>query len=177
MKPTTHSGRTQTAARKKNRKSREQLNEEGRDRKRSKKHRGLAAGSRNQESKDGNGNRSMRAVAADPRIGSKKPVPLSVPGAVSRPASSRAVVPPVPLAPEEELDSLENDIRLDALLTRIEQDDDLSTEEQAYVDEKLDRIDQLMALLGIELDEDEEDAPQDEDMLQLLKRGFGKDGL
>ena len=68
--------------------------------------------------------------------------------------------------------------RLDALLDRLDNDEVLSKEDQAYVDLTLDRIDALMEQLGIELGDDEDDeAPEEkqEDILQLLKRGNPKD--
>lgn len=60
---------------------------------------------------------------------------------------------------EQELARLENDDRLDELLQRLEQDETSSTEERRYVDQALDRIDELMTELGIELiDDKDEDA-------------------
>lgn len=180
MKPTAKGGRGKPTANKKKRKSREELNLEGRARQRQKKHRGLASGSRAQEG-NGGGGRSASSASTDPRIGSKKPVPLIADGAVGRPAPAKVIIPEEVIAPEAELESLENDPRLDALLIKIEQDDELTAEEQAYVDEKLDRIDQLMTMLGIDLgdedDDEEEDEPKQEDILQLLKRGYQKGGL
>ncbi len=179
MKPTIKSGRGKPATARNRRKTREELNIEGRTRQRQKKRRGLAAGSRAQEGNK-SGSRSTTAAHTDPRIGSKKPVPLIAAGAVAaKPVAPKAIIPAeVIMAPQAELDSLENDPRLDALLIRLEQDESLTVEEQAYVDEKLDRIDQLMTLLGIELDdEDDDEETKNEDMLQLLKRGFEKDAF
>ncbi|KGA60719.1 der GTPase activator family protein [Yersinia pseudotuberculosis] len=82
------------------------------------------------------------------------------------------------LTPEEELAKLENDERLDALLDRLDNDEVLNKEDQAYVDLTLDRIDALMEQLGIELGDDEDDVEREEkqeDILQLLKRGNPKD--
>lgn len=45
------------------------------------------------------------------------------------------------------------------------------------MDQALDRIDELMTELGIELVDYEEEPTQQEDMLQLLKRGYEKDGF
>ncbi|WP_311790757.1 MULTISPECIES: Der GTPase-activating protein YihI [Pantoea] len=153
------------------RKSREELNQVARDRKRDKKHRGNASGSRaNPEisaGKSGQGNK-----AKDPRIGSKKPIPLVADGAtVSAPVKKAAkpVAPKVRLSPEEELAQLENSERLDALLDRMENGDTLSAEEQAWLDETLDRIDELMEQLGINMDDEAEDEQAEEDMYRLLK--------
>ncbi|MBZ6388483.1 MULTISPECIES: Der GTPase-activating protein YihI [Pantoea] len=153
------------------RKSREELNQVARDRKRDKKHRGNASGSRaNPETsagKSGQGNK-----AKDPRIGSKKPIPLVADGVtVSAPVKKAAkpVAPKVRLSPEEELAQLENSERLDALLDRMENGDTLSAEEQAWLDETLDRIDELMEQLGINMDDEAEDEQAEEDMYRLLK--------
>jgi hypothetical protein len=177
MKPSATSGRGKFPVARNKRKTRQELNEEGRLRQRQKKHRGLASGTRAQEG-NGGGGHSNQESQKDPRIGSKKKVPLIVSGPVSKPVASKIILPEEVMSPQEELDSLENDVKLDALLSKIEQDEKLTEEEQAYVDEKLDRIDQLMALLGIELEEeDEEEEAKTEDMLQLLKRGYQKDGF
>ena len=82
------------------------------------------------------------------------------------------------MSPQEELTLLENDQRLDALLDLIDDGKALSAEDQAYVDQTLDRIDVLMELLGIELGDDEDDEEEkNEDMMQLLKRGNPTDGF
>ena len=77
------------------------------------------------------------------------------------------------LSPQAELDLLENDERLDALLERLEEGETLSQEEQTWVDAKLDRIDELMQQLGLSYDdeEDEEEEEAREDMMRLLKGG------
>lgn len=154
------------------RKSRDELNQEARDRKREKKRSGHAAGSRANPAtaaqKSSGGNKTK-----DPRIGSKTPVPLGTGAAVSR---AKPVTPPraekaenLRLAPEEELAMLENNERLDALLDRLEGGETLSGEEQAWLDQTLDRIDVLMEQLGIGLDDDADDDEAEEDMYRLLK--------
>ncbi len=147
-------------------KSREELNAEGRERKRLKKHKGHKAGSR--ANPDDDKNRQTGADnMVDKRIGSKKPIQLIVdekqisPAKEKKPAKQK-------LTPAQELEMLESDEQLDALLERLEQGGALSREEQNYVDSKLDRIDELMAELGIELDEDEEPEERD-DIMRLLK--------
>ncbi|KHT40671.1 Der GTPase-activating protein YihI [Pectobacterium brasiliense] len=164
------------------RKTREELEREARERKKDKKHRGNASGSRTQE-KASNDQRSGQRKAVDPRIGSKKPVQLGVlDSAVSKPKPKSKPSEPVEkvvaakptMSPEEELEMLENDARLDALLDRLDSGETLSAKDQSWVDETLDRIDILMEELGIELGDDDEEEPQ-EDMLQLLKRNSPKD--
>ncbi|SCA21390.1 GTPase activator [Klebsiella quasipneumoniae] len=76
------------------------------------------------------------------------------------------------LSPQAELELLENDERLDALLERLEEGGTLNAEEQRWVDAKLDRIDELMQQLGLSYDdEDEEEEERQEDMMRLLKGG------
>ncbi|MBN3131009.1 Der GTPase-activating protein YihI [Pectobacterium brasiliense] len=164
------------------RKTREELEREARERKKDKKHRGNASGSRTQE-KASNDQRSGQRKAVDPRIGSKKPVQLGVldsamakPKPKSKPSEpvEKVVAAKPTMSPEEELEMLENDERLDALLDRLDSGETLSAKDQSWVDETLDRIDILMEELGIELGDDDEEEPQ-EDMLQLLKRNNPKD--
>ncbi|KHS67535.1 Der GTPase-activating protein YihI [Pectobacterium sp. CHL-2024] len=164
------------------RKTREELEREARERKKDKKHRGNASGSRTQE-KASNDQRSGQRKAVDPRIGSKKPVQLGVlDSAVAKPKPKSKPSEPVEkvvaakptMSPEEELEMLENDARLDALLDRLDSGETLSAKDQSWVDETLDRIDILMEELGIELGDDDEEEQQ-EDMLQLLKRNNPKD--
>lgn len=163
------------ATKKKKRKSREELNAEGRERKKQKKHRGNPSGSRSNVESAGRSGVGKKSVQTDPRIGSKKPVQLLT----DKNLVDVSQVPPVKnkvkktepakLTREEELDKLENDDRLDELLQRVEQGEQLNHEEQKYVDRTLDRIDELMALLGIEY-EDEADAEEERDnILHLLK--------
>ncbi|AOR63178.1 Der GTPase-activating protein YihI [Pectobacterium wasabiae] len=167
------------------RKTREELEREARERKRDKKRRGHAAGSRTQEKSSTDQNSGQRKVA-DPRIGSKKPVQLGVlDSAIAKPKSKPKSSEPVEkvvaakptMSPEEELTMLENDTRLDALLDRLDSGETLSAKDQSWVDETLDRIDILMEELGIELGDDDDEEEQQEDMLQLLKRNNPKDAF
>ena len=156
---------------KQRRKTREELNQEARDRKRDKKHRGHAPGSRASGSEGASGSNKQKQQK-DPRIGSKKPIALGVTEAPvvkqHKPKSEKPM-----LSPQAELDMLENDERLDALLERLEEGETLTAEEQSWVDAKLDRIDELMQKLGLSYDdeEDEEEDEKQEDMMRLLKGG------
>ncbi|WP_312952481.1 Der GTPase-activating protein YihI [Superficieibacter sp.] len=153
------------------RKTREELNQEARAQKRKKKHRGHTAGSRATGGESASGGKSQNKQK-DPRIGSKTPVPLGVTDApVTRQHKPKSEKPM--LSPQDELDLLENDERLDALLERLEEGETLNAEEQAWVDAKLDRIDALMQKLGLSYDddEDEEETEKQEDMMRLLKGG------
>jgi ribosome assembly protein YihI (activator of Der GTPase) len=169
--------RSSAATSKTKKKSRVELDQEARERKRLKKRRGLASGSRTQV-ETANQKNKADAQTKDPRIGSKVPVALVVeakPKAKPQPKPKAEAKPR--LSPEEELAKLENDERLDALLDRIDDGETLSAEDQNYVDQTLDRIDALMEQLGIELgdDEDDEEEEKKEDILKLLKGGNPKD--
>ncbi len=169
-KPTSAAGAKRPA--KARRKTREELNQEARDRKRDKKHRGHAAGSR--ASGSGASSSSVKnKQQKDPRIGSKKPIPLGVTDTpVNKQHKPKSEKPM--LSPQAELDLLENDERLDALLERLEEGEALTAEEQSWVDAKLDRIDELMQKLGLSYDDEEEEdeeAEKKEDMMRLLKGG------
>lgn len=169
--------RSSAATSKTKKKSRVELDQEARERKRLKKRRGLASGSRTQV-ESANQKNKADAQTKDPRIGSKVPVALVVeakPKAKPQPKPKAEAKPR--LSPEEELAKLENDERLDALLDRIDDGETLSAEDQSYVDQTLDRIDALMEQLGIELgdDEDDEEEEKKEDILKLLRGGNPKD--
>ena len=166
-KPTSAAGAKRPA--KARRKTREELNQEARDRKRDKKHRGHAAGSRASGGTSGASAKSKQQK--DPRIGSKTPVPLGVTDTpVTRQHKPKSEKPM--LSPQAELELLENDERLDALLERLEEGGTLNAEEQSWVDAKLDRLDELMQQLGLSYDdEDEEEEERQEDMMRLLKGG------
>ncbi|MFV9671350.1 Der GTPase-activating protein YihI [Pantoea graminicola] len=154
------------------RKSRDEINNEARDRKRDKKHRGHASGSRANPAAPANSSGRQSDSAKDPRIGSKKPVALIADGKTTATKPKKSVEKPaakkVRLTPEEELAKLENDERLDALLDRLENGETLSAEDQGWLDASLDRIDELMEQLGIVMDDDEDDKAE-EDMYRLLK--------
>ncbi|HGJ5876069.1 MAG TPA: GTPase-activating protein [Arsenophonus sp.] len=72
------------------------------------------------------------------------------------------------LSPEEELALLENDERLAVLLTHLEEGKQLAKDEMNYVDSKLDRMETLLKIVGIELDDEEDDTKPD-DIMRLLK--------
>ena len=158
---------------KKSRKTREELNQEARERKHQKKHRGHPAGSRATGANADSASKKQ-GQQHDPRIGSKKPIPLGVTESSTptikqhKPKSEKPM-----LSPQAELDLLENDERLDALLERLEEGGTLNAEEQTWVDAKLDRIDELMQQLGLSYDDDEDEDEEErkEDMMRLLKGG------
>lgn len=112
-----------------------------------KRHKGNKAGTRNAvETKQGSSKSAK--TAQDPRLGSKKPVALIK-------APTKAEVKKY-ATPAEELAALEADVKLSALLDKLDDDKAISAEQQRYVDEKMARHRILCDLLGIVEDEDED---------------------
>lgn len=143
----------------KNRKStRYELDAKAREEKRKRKHKGLPTGSRNVDIAEQK--KTVVKEVKDPRIGSRKKVPLMV-EFVNQPEKGRTIKPvpvveaPKAIAPEVELERLENNVILNELLDQIEAGKVLSADDQKFMDECLDRIDELMTELGIE-DEDDD---------------------
>lgn len=149
----------------KSKKTRQEINEESRELKRKRKHKGLPSGSRFNGKQN---NKKTSNIIKDPRIGSKKPISLVQ---TDDPIIKVNQPKKVKLTPEQELDQLENDTKLDHLLDLVEQGKTLTNEQQSYLDNKLDRIDQLMKQLGYEdNDFDDELEESKEDIVSLLKR-------
>jgi hypothetical protein len=133
--------------------NRSQTDVEGRLRKKDKKRKGLKTGSRHSEAEEAKvvGNRQ----AKDPRLGSKKKIPLVV-EAKKKPTKQERRQ-----SAEKELEMLENDAQLNVLLERIDNGEKLGAGLQNYVDQKLNRIEALMKQLGIYEPEDEAEEQQE----------------
>ncbi|MEH8229020.1 Der GTPase-activating protein YihI [Aeromonas veronii] len=130
--------------------------QEGRERKRAAKRKGLKAGSRQQVEQPKN--KSGNSQSKDPRIGSRKPVVLVVDDKQKKPAAPKAVKEKkLVMTPEQELVSIENDNRLNDLLDRLDAGETLEAAEQAWVDQRVDRYQELMDELGIIDNDDDED--------------------
>lgn len=145
----------------KNRKlTRYELDAQAREEKRKRKHKGLPTGTRNADPAEHK--KAEVKEAKDPRIGSRKKVPLIV-EFINQPEKGRVIKPvlvepvkPV-LSPEQELEQLENNECLNQLLDDLEAGKTLSAEDQQFMNECLDRIDELMTELGIEFEDEEGD--------------------
>ena len=144
----------------KNRKpTRYELDAKAREEKKKRKHKGSPTGSRNVDQTEQK--KTVVKEVKDPRIGSRKKVPLMV-EFVNRPEKGQTIKP-VPVVEEirptltaaQELEQLENNECLNQLLDDLEAGKTLSAEDQRFVDECLDRIDELMTELGI-TDEEED---------------------
>ncbi|MEX1221260.1 MAG: Der GTPase-activating protein YihI [Idiomarina sp.] len=94
----------------------------------------------------------------DPRHGSKKPVQLVQPGAVSTGVAKTATTaPPTTEQLQKQLRQLENDTRLQDLLERMEAGEDLNDSDTAYVDDCTERFQQLAEALGLDVDDEDDD--------------------
>ena len=142
--------------------TRYELDAKAREEKKKRKHKGLDSGSRHSAVE--NKKVSTQQEARDPRIGSRKKVPLVV-EFVNKPEKGQFIQPvkteapkPKKLDPILELEQLENNECLNQLLDQLDEGKTLSKEDQAFVDECLARIEQLMDELGIS---EEEENPED----------------
>ncbi|HHQ4892073.1 TPA: Der GTPase-activating protein YihI [Aeromonas veronii] len=135
--------------------------QEGRERKRAAKRKGLKAGSRQQVEQPKN--KSGNSQSKDPRIGSRKPVVLVVDDKQKKQAAPKAVKEKkLVMTPEQELASIENDDRLNDLLDRLDAGETLDAAEQAWVDQRVDRYQELMDELGIIDNDDDDELPFDD---------------
>jgi len=124
---------------------------------RPKKHKGKPAGTRHNVEQSGHAG-TQRHEKKDPRLGSKKPIPLVKTSNTSSTSNVTTNVQKIKYAtPSEELAALEADQRLASLLDNLDNDLTLSKEQQAYVDEKMARHRILCDLLGIVDEDDDED--------------------
>ncbi|MFZ7223042.1 Der GTPase-activating protein YihI [Avibacterium avium] len=145
--------------------TRYELDAKAREEKRKKKHKGLVAGSRHSRQEE---NKVLEQDAKlYPRVGSRKKIPLVV-EFVNKPEKGMTISPVAvekpdvektkALDPMVELEQLENNECLNDLLDQLEAGKTLNAKDQAFVDECLDRIAQLMDELGIK---DEEENAED----------------
>lgn len=141
---------------------------------------GLKSGNRNsmQEAKVVNANQ-QHSANKDPRIGSKKPIPLGVDTTAGQqqtpllmsqePKALLKAVKVVALTPEQELAEIEADTRLQALLERVERDEILTGKDAKYFNSKTARLTELLTLLGLAETQDDQ-AGEDEDPLARFER-------
>ena len=148
-----------------------------RQRKRDAKRKGLKAGSRQAAAQD-NGGSNQAGQKKDPRIGSRKPVSLVVAEskkpAVSKPAKpsktpeqiAEQLAKQQQLKLEQELAAIENNERLNLLLDRLDDGQSVSADDEAWLDAKLARHQELLAELGIDDEDEDEQQPSPDDLLQ-----------
>lgn len=156
---------------KKTKLSRAEINEQSRLLKRKKKHKGLPSGSRINQTNQSTTKTTQ--TVSDSRIGSKKPIPLIVTettSSITKTHSNAKTIDVKKLSPEKELQELENNPYLEQLLDMVEDDLQLSIQQQQDLNTMLDRIDELMQQLGYVDDELIEETELQEDIMSLLKR-------
>ncbi|MBB6054490.1 MAG: GTPase-activating protein [Gammaproteobacteria bacterium] len=155
--------------------------QDGRDQKKDAKRKGLKPGARNSvESKEQK--QAREAKNKDARVGSRKPVALVAEAPVKavkpvKPAEpkpeKKEVAPEQQIAKwERELDKLENDDRLNALLDKLELEQPVSEEEQEWLDKKLARHQELLKLLGLNEEDKEGSSDQDELLQRFIDNDF-----
>lgn len=136
--------------------TRYELDAKAREDKKKRKHKGLASGSRHSAVEN---KVKSQQEAKDPKIGSKKKVPLVVefvnkPGKGQVISAVKSVKQPDPM---QELENLESNEILNELLDALDEGKTLSKVDQQFVDECLVRIAELMEILGIKDDEKNEE--------------------
>lgn len=139
---------------------------EGRLRKKTKKHKGLKSGTRHSESV-GSGKQTNGGIR-DPRLGSKKKIPLIVEPKKKPTKAERLVLA------EQELAQIENDAQFNVLLERLDNGEKLGAGLQSYVDKRLDRIEILMKALGIDTGDVEDDDENEDVMPEAPKNTLKK---
>lgn len=137
--------------------TRYELDAKAREEKRKRKHKGLPSGSRHSVASDNN--KPENTLRQDPRLGSRKKVPLVV--EFVNKENKAPAKQYQPMDPVLELERLENNEILNELLDQLEAGKTLKPQDQAFVDECLQRIDELMQQLGMLEDEDDEENAED----------------
>lgn len=121
---------------------------------------GKPAGNKQQDAvQNANKQRAQNKKSQDPRLGSKRPVPLHLPTreAASKPKDETParVTPATPEQWQQELEQLEQDKAFMTALEALEQGAILPQHQQQQLEAKLERYEFLLDKLG--LDEDDED--------------------
>jgi len=127
---------------------------------------GKQPGNRQQEAFN-SGKQQPQKTNKDPRIGSKKPIDLGLPiketaqpfkaknkSKASPIAAIRVIEPEQSL--EDELYAIEDDNQLQVIISKQDEDIELSEVEVNYFNEKMERHQKLRELLGLSDDDDEE---------------------
>lgn len=141
---------------------------------------GLKSGNRNSQLE---ANKAVQQDTApqnsDPRHGSKKPVELQPSAAnkkeqslppVTIPKASLVKAREAALSPEQELAQIESDAYLQQLLERVENDEILKGKDAKYFNAKTARLELLLKQLGLDSEEENTTAEQDDDPLATFER-------
>ena len=160
-----------------------------RQRKRDNKRKGLKAGSRQAVEQETSGIKSGSG-SKDPRVGSRKPVALVVEPAkkpvAAKPAKAVKTAEQIAeqiaeqqakqlqLKLEQELATIENDERLNLLLDRLDDGLSVSADDEAWLDARLARHQELLVALGMD-DDDDDDVAEPASPDDLLQRFINDD--
>lgn len=136
--------------------TRYELDAKAREEKRKKKHKGLPSGSRHSLASEHKLHANKETK--DPRIGSRKQVPLIVEyvNRDNKAPQSQDKTKAYVVDPMLELEQLENNEILNELLDQLEAGKILKAKDQEFVDQCLQRIEQLMQQLGLDQDDENE---------------------
>lgn len=152
---------------------------------------GKKSGSRHSDSQNVS-QPSNNSTQKDPRIGSKKPVPLTAPEAIVEkkikkqpPVEPKVSIKKSTPEPEnldvywQELDQIENDERLQTILDQLDADEAVDANELAYFNKLQSRHAWLTDKLGIVdediLDDEDKIIDADEALLDAFEKGFPKE--
>ncbi|MGB0938186.1 MAG: Der GTPase-activating protein YihI [Colwellia sp.] len=136
--------------------------------KRVRKKKGKQAGNRQKEAKPLEQVSENNSANRDPRIGSKKPIDLGgVKVANTKPSKAKNVQHKAPIAPirsiepaetnyAAELEAIEDNPQLQAIIAKQESGEDLSDQEVDFYNQQMTRYDELRDILGLD-DEDDFD--------------------
>lgn len=148
--------------------------QQAREKKRKDKLKGNKAGHRNAIESKHKAKQNQRQENNDKRIGSKKPIALTVTQPEKAPVKPKVTLQPKAkvirtqvikkLSPEQELTEIENNERLSDLLEQMDQGETLPQIDQAWADKQMQRHQELMKELGW-LDEE----TGEEDLLQQFE--------
>ncbi len=151
-----------------------------------KKRKGLASGTRHNVAAQLDEANKLNKKALDSRIGSKKPIDLTPPvqnkvvSAQSKPSKGEytptpkaklsKVTPVLDMSEQwlQELKELEQDVELNTLLDRMEQEEELSAQELTYVNKKTERHSFLIDKLGMAEEDEELDDNGDSEERDIL---------
>jgi ribosome assembly protein YihI (activator of Der GTPase) len=143
--------------------------QEARDRKRKAKLKGNKAGARNIVESKQTQQQNAKKAANDKRTGSKKAISLTGKKEVIDTQPKKLLQPKAKMvkdavhnkpSPETELNAIENDERLNDLLEQLDSDEDVSAEDNSWVNKQMARHQELMKQLGWLDDNGEEDLIQ-----------------
>lgn len=117
----------------------------------------------------------------DSRVGSTRPIPLD-PADVEiptfQPKAAIKKVEPVRLSPAKELEAIEADDRLNALLDLLDNGEELTGKDQKYFNKQMARHAELLTILGLDEDDSKEKAEENviqsdiQNLKQLAKEDF-----